>query len=662
MSEHALVLVKERFSDQQKTSEERAATEFERFLLALQARQQVTRHLSGDAIVWCDEPIEDILLSGIAVVLHAIATKYFDETLQSQAQVQRIVSRVDRLINAGIVLVYRTPEAAASAFEQNVLLLVRHAAVLGYLPGMNVPVFGWRGLLEGNESLFKVSLPRNVDPSLPGKVFEYWRVPCALFFSQLTKAAGTQREHLSILLREFLTLNRMAFGREFLFCVDADAYVTLFQQAIRYLDVTQEAFFPLSDMEDLEQKFRGFRQMCEIWRSFRIQYKDWGTSLFSRYLEREWFNTQILLAQTNADLDQDYLSGTESYVAALSSLKGCESTMALERVRDRLNKRLQHPLTSAQWSLLEKKIFQQIEVFLRWDPQIIDEHVLSFLLIRFSEKETLLDSRRALAIAKGDESSFFTQMRQTDVSLDQIYAYIASSIDWAMLLEEDWKELIDAHVLPPRFIVEGLKFCRPKFRTGVVKELLLDRDSQSSTIQLLIKRDLVQIDFDFLIQYVEVLPPIFLGDRLSALLHKAAEDILDSTIVAFWRALGRTTPDLAQRFVENEDHRTKLCMVVSEVITSTNQRATWKSFDDVRRNLGEQRYYELLFGAVAYAREDIRTCEDPIRLNAWKKTCIQGSAVFLHPKLLGKALAPSEIHRLLKTYSEQRARIWAKLP
>ena len=156
-------------------------------------------------------------------------------------------------------------------------------------------------------------------------------------------------------------------------------------------------------------------------------------------------------------------------------------------------------------------------------------------------------------------------------------------------------------------------------------------------------------------------PPLFLGDRLPALLRNATATFDGWEISIFWRALGRAPKELAQRFVNDERYRRELCQVVTEVVTSVFETVTWKSFDDVRLNLGETCYHELLLGAIASAREGVRKEDGLVRLDSWNRIFIVGSPIFVKPRALGTDVSEAKIRKLLKTIPESRARTWAKL-
>jgi len=462
MTSHALVPFIGSSQSDQSSQPGLFLTEFGMFLLALKNNQQKEHRLSGESLVWCDEPLEEIVLSGVWVIMQKIGD-LIGETLHTRAQTQLVAGRVDRLINGGILLEYDTPEAAAQAFIQKVILLVRRAVSLGYVPGMSVSVLGWKALLRGEESLFKTFLPKSHDHSKTGSILTHWQAPSALFFSELIKTARNYRRQLSAELEVFTNLNKITQSdRLNLAYIDAQDVEGLADRVVYSLSEEQSVSIPLpKDTRDVGQMLHKAITRCNLFRCFRVDWSDWRSDfLLPIVLESGWLNTQILLAQTQAPSQQEFLEGAREYAVAVSALKEFGNFEMVDRVCARLTARLRTPLDDSQWTILREKIERQIEVFRTWDPGFINENAMNSLLIRINEKDALLlDPSIALAIASGKDILLFEQMCKSDVDLQSVLVSIALSLVWETLDVEDLIAIVRAHILPLEIFLDGLRQC-----------------------------------------------------------------------------------------------------------------------------------------------------------------------------------------------------------
>src|SRR3989338_4781976 len=214
---------------------------------------------------------------------------------------------------------------------------------------MIVPLSAWKLFRDGNDLLLRDSVRKQQNHSGPGTVFEYWREPCSLFLNELTKASREFRMDFSHKFRKFVDLNDIKHvstdtDSSSVSCIETYMLMYECERILDYVDVhvdvQQKIPFDLFHVKKLEQEIEISVQLCQIFRFFHIQYQEWKDPYRRYFLEREWLKTQVLLAQTDTPIEQDFLEGVDSYVAAMVLLHDRQSAVALERVCVRLQERL----------------------------------------------------------------------------------------------------------------------------------------------------------------------------------------------------------------------------------------------------------------------------------------------------------------------------------
>lgn len=634
-------------------------TVFGRFLLAIKAGQRIEQPLMGGQVIWCDEPVELIALSGLWVIMHKLAGLN-GESITTQVQASVLAERVNRLVSAGIVLVHETPEAAAEAFRTQVILLTRRAHTLGYRPGMNLPVSAWTHLLSSNEGGFIRALPK-IEGDKPASLIGYWQVPSTLFFAGLVRAARDLRTRLRSQGRELLEGN-LFFERGFITCLVSARATQLLQvveQILHYLDETREGSKQIPEgLHKIRAEVRDATVEVALFWRMHIQPRGWPeTTQIS--LDWEWLSTQILLAYTSEGSDADVLPGLVVYRDAVRRVQVQDDDTVLERVIERLRHRFpDRQITASERAILEQKIVERLQSIRTWDPDQIDDQTLAGVLMVVSDKEFLLDPGTAYQVATGIQEALLEQVRISGLDTNEWLAGVGMAILWSELSRTEVEDIVTGGVLPDLVILDGLAKCEASIGTWGVRELLSMRPS-SKSLNHTVRLGLVEVNVETIRSNVGVLDPEILGERLAFMLdHVATAANGEFFIPTLWTALTRAPRSSVEGLLRDRVRRPALCDAVKMALE--NETMSWNRIDHLREHLGEETFRKLILGAIAKFRDCIRSSPEAGRENPWLRVIGTNSNAEVHLRVLGKEATVKDARRLLTSISEAEALAWAK--
>jgi hypothetical protein len=641
--------------------EELTSTVFGQFLQAVRARQTPNQTILLGKVVWRDEPVETIILSGIWKVMEARA-EILDESLSTTARAEAMARRVNRRVSAGIVFVYATPEVAASAFHTNVIQLVRRAHALGYRPGMNLPLSAWKSLRGGDAHGFARQIPKTHDASRPGSLIEYWQAASSLFFADLVRAARLTYERLTDLYNQFARANTVSSDTSDIFIISRGELVKhIALSAIRYLDEISSDSPEMPDgIATTEAVLLDAIASCGAFQAFRLNRTSWSDRcVVSLSVDDEWLATQIILAHANADPDTDVISGLAQYHEALCALQEANLQTALARTWGRLNGRARRTLTGHEREIVDKRITAHVNSMKEWDANSITQGVLDRVLIVVNDREVVPNHETALEIATGREISLVEQMRNAGVDMKSWLENVAGAILWGELRKKDVVAIARVQLIPHVVVIDNLAQCKDDVARAAV-DAIMRKDPQPPALNKLVAMGLVEMTPSLLAERLDDLDPDVLGSSLVAMLSHARSKGDKAFMGTFCRALGRATQESARALVDDKDSRFQLCKIGGEILTDSDIPFT--VFDQVRVNLGEERYRMFVLGSIALDIDSIRACGERGRVSlSWKNVFSRGSDVSIPLRVLGASATEAVARQLLHDVPEKMVRAWVGL-
>jgi hypothetical protein len=631
-------------------------TEFGDFLTALRSKQLASQQIATEAVVWCDEPLDTIVLSGAWVVMQKLA-QILGENLTTAHNAESVAKRVNRLLEAGILLVYMTPQVAADRFFNEVILLVRRAQALGYAPGMDVPMNAWKRLLAGDEREFVRALPMQYDASKPGKLIDFWLRPSAMFFANLVKTARDYRARLEHIRRRIETENLIArAGAIEVLAITNGMWVSdTLALTLYFLDETSDDNAPLPSTL-IAAELMGVRTLTEIsaFRAFRIVPTNMAkhtAHLVS--VNNEWLSTQVLLAFTDEDEGVDELPSASAYLTTLRAVHSSSDAEVTAKTLSRLNRRLRRKLDDAEKEAVERAIATRITEMRKWDAERIGIYTPDAVFVRLKDSDILLDHETALAIAKDEEIVPHKSIRKSNVDMKAWLFRVVSSIVWEQITETDAKKIARVGVLPVELVVEILDRCDARVARAYVQEIM-NGHTDKKALNLLIRAGHVNITPDLINARVADFDTETLATKIPEIFAVASEADRQ-TMCSFWVALGNTPSEAARALVNERSRRKSLCVVCDEVVRS--QDVLLKTTDKVHETLGGALFTMLLLGSAALALHEMRNGGKEARDVPWIKVFDNRTDV-LPLRALGANATKEDALKLLRDVPETEARRW----
>lgn len=638
---------------------------FGTFLQSVTQKLLEEKFIWGGSLVWLDEPVETYVLSGTWPIMEKIAN-LSEETLVTAAQVKIMAERVNRLVSAGMLIVYKTPENAAEAFFKDVIVVTRTAHALGYQPGMKIPLSGWKQLVEGNRSGFLRQIPRRYLRK-PGSLISYAQSPSTLFFARLVKEARALRDRVAHRSAELKKRDISSYNDGTRICRSMYAYEVRgrAKNVLSCLSETDAAPFLFETfILTIEEELKLAEKMLEIFESFDVSFVDWPISDFFISVDEHWLRTQMILSFTTASPRQEAIFGTEQYCSGLARLQKAKFKDVYDQVRYRLEHRVRRSaLTQEQWDMFAEVVQQTYDQMCKWSAEYLHDEVMKALLIEIPDRELFMDSKQAFAIAANFDLHFFEHAARSSrfVETQSWYEHIGLSIHWGELSEDEVRRIVEGEVLPISTIIKGLLLCEPSIQTMAVAAIM-DQHRDKGTldaedINALIAQDLLEINFDVLKEFVEEIEPSLLDDRLAAILRHAKEKGEQEAIVTFWKALGRASSDVAQAFVQNKRYRFDICHIGMDVFGLVEQ--SWGDYKKVAQNLGTDLYNQMIMGSLAVSRHYLRRDEPDEHEQPWNELFSQKMGSFPIPiKVFAETASLSDIQNMFQHVTEQQVLNW----
>lgn len=634
-------------------------TVFGRFLLALRSYTTSELPIMGDTFVWCDEPTELAILSGLQVIILKLAQTQRKE-LTTTTETLAIAERVNRLVSAGMLLEYKTPEVAARAFHEQVILLTRRAHELGYRPGMQIKLKDWNLLVYGNESDFVQRLPRQYQPDETVSVLMYFQMASVAFFAPLVKSArdlrfalleavDRLRDHNILTQDDNGMVSRSKFAEETIFWA---------LEVIHYLNETDAcaAVMPPKHLVFIMDQLEEAESQCKAFDAFGVVVRQWPINTV--YLDKEWLATQILLSHTDEPAQTDVIGSVEVFQRCVAAVKSSRMAHVRSRTRVRLEERLGSVgLSRRMWAQIDQAIRASIRAIKKWDPKTIDGQTLDAVLIRISDREFLLDPRTALAVATGTDAGLLEQIERAGINVNAWLANVGLAIVWAQLEEEDILVILTEEVLPMDVIIQGLVMCEPSVQQFAVR-MIIQGAWGASVINTLIEKGLLEPSDELIRENSNELAPEVYGSQLAGILERAFLPDGERIYPTLWKVLGRASEVDVRAFLNDSAHRKDLCSIGLDLLR--DPEIPWSQTDLVRRNLGNDLFQMFVLGSIAYDRDTVRgDVEEGGDPGAWEDVFTQASLTYVPIRILGEGATMETVQALLRSVSEAEAFFWA---
>lgn len=630
-------------------------TVFGRFLLALRAYTTTDQPVAGKAVVWCDDPTDHIVLASMSVLLPSFASQASLE-MHTAMQVSEVAERLNRRLTAGIVINYQTPEAAAKAFYEQVILTVHRAHTLGYRPGMELTLSTWKLLLDGRDQAFVQALPKGHDPSTIADLTTYYAAPATLFFAPLLKSARELKERLRIETAHLHRLNEIDLELQITCAGSASLVEVVSRSVLGYLDESRPGSSREPDaLLGIEHRVSEAIALCEVLNAFRVNFSDWSQLGVS--LDQEWLCSQILLSFTDEPPQTDIIPNLGTYQVGLRAVQSASENEVVEAARRRLTQRLPRALRDVWFPRLEGGIRRQVMKMRLWNPAAVDDLMLAGVVMRISEKDFLLDASIARDVATLQNPNLLGEMEDRNLTTPEGLAALGMSIVWEDLSVDHVLRIVEEGVLPDKVIIEGLVRCEPSAKSAGVRAL---RNREiPETLNLLLRAQLLVPTIDLLREHVEEIDSEILGAYLGDLLEFAVTPKGEIVWEALIKAMARAPAAATIALLDNTIRRAELCSIGVEVLRLVGLK--WGLFDQIREHVGDDLFRMWVFGSIAFIRQMTREdLDSDDELDDWEDI-FSGDDITLPLRLLGPSMTQRSAKELLREISESKALAWTGL-
>jgi hypothetical protein len=319
----------------------------------------------GSIAAWTDFPLERAIASGLWLMMVGLA-KNWNVKMTTEHSVAKVAERTDILVNAGLAVGFASSEEAAVAWKKTVEKPIERAFVLGYRPGIDLPLAAWKELVVGNEDAFVAALRAAPTRPMIG-LDDVWQKPIASFFAELVKTSrrwASETCGVVAQLEKRNTINRDAFTDTSFTFIDTEVFRDINQCLTVVLDADgsndaeggdgKKALSRALALEPMTQDHLMFlyklfptigqelvrcRKRIDLFRKMPhgLCAKKKNIFLGARTVAGEWLRTQILLAVGGHRDEREHLTDKEC-VAALLKLKKLDNAAVVALTIGRLER------------------------------------------------------------------------------------------------------------------------------------------------------------------------------------------------------------------------------------------------------------------------------------------------------------------------------------
>ena len=572
---------------------ETALMPFEQFLVGLcEGRADDTVTMAGSAR-WSAFPIEHAIADGLWPVLLRVAEKLGRGILTERQVVEDIAPRVDRLVNAGLVIVYPTIDGACAAFLREVI----------------DPVYAASRGKSGSDSDMLQAV---------------WQRPVAKFFAVLIRVAqnyGNEIERTLTLIRDENSADKY---RDITF-IDVKRPLD-FQSLVSFLRLESvRADLSLRPSEDPYQFVRDasrkledlrMRQKALMRLPLRLRTLPDDLIMVGASVDYQWLRTQLLLAAAQLP-DREYLLGNEFMFSAQAVIAGDADEIVRSFFRRMIARGMSTP--EREDTILETIVRDRLTVLKSGmvTSTVLDLELLSSLFVVLKPEHLPFDRETALRVAFGDElvTEGILDSLLASAQVEYWRTHVMPVIVWETLTASDIERMVYRGPLPLRVLVEGVVKMDAEERARAIAWLFEADILTEDTVVYLMGEGMVVLTADFLASHYHKMPSDLLARCLTDVLQKTDED--DAIMKAFtpavlYAVLVRLSESDARAVIDHPSTRVPLVKHVLTEIVDPDYRASRGIATAIHTHfvslLGNDRWYRLVFAVEICMREDEYVC------------------------------------------------------
>jgi hypothetical protein len=484
-------------------------TPFQAFMAALQARQTQGSQRSMQSAVWGAVPIERLLADATWALLTAVAGK-IGTTLSTRKEVRSLAQRTDRLVGVGLLLVHGTPEAAAEAFDRQVIGAINSAVKCGYRPGQELSRPAWKALGQGQTMLASSEL-RSQKSKPYGALSSLWTTPGYLFFAECFKAARELHDDLSARLERFTRLNEVGHGLPASTNYTEADHLQDVLAAIRSLDVLEEYEYVLkhggkgpnllsNEQQVLaaEQKMTGWELDLATLRAIPMNFEYWPETVKNQDdpLEERWVRSRTLCSAVGEPAD--CVSSSELYEKAARAAQSMSAEVLIDRMVADV-KRRGTVWSEAQEACFRKMAAKQVQEVQNNPVTVVQVESVAQALIDVDLDDLQIDAKAAKEVA--DDHFPAINELLTKESKAKVRRFlqrqVLSQIDWATINWEDVHGFFVHEVIPTDLLMEKVKLMSKPYQRELVQALIHEVGNwtpQTELVPELVKYGIMPVD------------------------------------------------------------------------------------------------------------------------------------------------------------------------
>ncbi|MDO8425696.1 MAG: hypothetical protein Q7T01_04265 [bacterium] len=420
---------------------------YTRFLEALRRRQAAAR--PGDiGTVWSGIPVDSVVAAGMSILVTRFA-KDAGAHLRTTHDVERAATRVEAMVNLGLLLLDATPVSAVVQFEREVLL---------------------------------PALQRAQDGAMDGQTFiEYWQVPVAQFFADIIKRTRERVVTLHARLVRYHRANAFRPKRGMTYTahdgfLDSDlfrweALARLPWGAVEgmgYLRSTRAAAAAIRNAEHCLPALEACVRLLVLLPVRGIPADSIG-GVAAYSVEQQWVLTQLLLTALDAPADADALPASQ-YPAAIAKIRTRSRGVIRRRFLARMDARGMHASVTERAGI-ERLVRDSFRIVRRWPTDVNDQvFMLCIMTLDSMDVVQALTPATALRVALGKEQALHeAAFQRGPKAVQELLHAVTARVEWSRCSAQLFAAVARADVLGPRHLAAAVMQLPVKYRNAAAR-------------------------------------------------------------------------------------------------------------------------------------------------------------------------------------------------
>lgn len=595
--------------------EKKARTPFGVFLLHLLDRyntdEETTMH---GAVQWTDFPVEAAVRDGMIAVLEKSA-RDLGVRLRTTSQVEFVAERVDKLINAGLVIQYNSMEAAALDFTKRVVNPIERALVLGWNPGIKISPAAWMDAARGSDTKLRAEIHQGGGRT-KGALSALWSLPSALFFAPLMKAARLKGEHISGMVSRDWNSNMFAHKGIQIPIIGDHGYTGRWDE--NWLDLKHPHTMSGTEriwrheIEDAEARLTERVVLHRVIRRLPIDLGSLPPEAFDVLVEQAvvvrgpecvgnaWMATQVLLTALEAS-SGDVLT-MEQYVDGVARVADIDDAALREAVMERVASGIRMPAEERE--VLSSFIASEIRSVKRFNPQVTantPQQVFIHLRAGHGFAEQTDD---VIMYLKGEHDAHDNLIKglKGEERARVERQILIEGVPWEMFGWSDFDQIRQAGRLSWQLLLEGIERMDPSVQPQAVLAIM-DDDPRADTMAEAIARDLIDVDNELVHAHRELIP----HDALVEWIRTITDEDLETSAVVL--ALCELESDVVRELMYDPRYRDGFHNIVIQHVDQPNNADKLRGLTERHRGtlikkMGRELWTHYCLMHVVLMRED----------------------------------------------------------